>query len=578
MYLDEHPYNFSGKFNLDNSNAAFFLDIQSNEVNYASATALLNEPVQKVMKPYSVMNPIDLTVKLVGFTNTNDAPLVDVKMAVRDNKVTTPQGIFENCSFNGQYSNEYVKGKERGDPNSFLLFKDFTGRWENINFKSDTIRISNLITFYLECDVASEVDMKTLSKLADSKTFSFEGGKTSFDIDFKGPIIGDSLASSINGFIKINNASIRYNPRSMLLSDFNADLKFVNNDLFVSKVNASVGKTKLKMSGSAANFLSMLNVSPEKAVLKWKISSPQLFLDDFKSLLSSASKSDKGEKKESTIAQTSSRIDKMFSDGDMYISMETPVMTYKTFRATDVKMDVVFTPTEIKMDRVALAHAGGTMSIQGAMKNGAEKNPITMHVYMQDMDIPQLFTAFNNFGQDAVTNKNLKGNISANVQYSTSITNKADLVTQDNNGTVDFLLKNGELNDFAPLEEISQKAFKKQDFSNIKFADLKNRLDVKGTAFIINSMDIRSTAINLAVEGVYDFKKGTDMFIRLPVKNLLKSQANTDISDGGKSVRGVSLRLRAKTGDDGKLKVSWDPLRLAKRNKKEVLDSAEEKN
>ena len=91
-------------------------------------------------------------------------------------------------------------------------------------------------------------------------------------------------------------------------------------------------------------------------------------------------------------------------------------------------------------------------------------------------------------------------------------------------------------------------------------------------------MDIRSTALNITVEGVYDFKKGTDMFIKLPLRNLLKSQANTDISDNGRAAHGVSLRLRAKTGDDGKLKVSWDPLRLAKRNKKDVIDSAEEKN
>ena len=121
-------------------------------------------------------------------------------------------------------------------------------------------------------------------------------------------------------------------------------------------------------------------------------------------------------------------------------------------------------------------------------------------------------------------------------------------------------------------------AFKKQDFKEIRFADLKNRLDLKGTAYIINSMDIRSTALNFTVEGVYDVKKGTDMFIKLPFRNLLKSQSNTDISDGGKPARGPSIRLRAKTGDDGKLKVSWDPLRLAKRNKKDVLDAAEEKN
>lgn len=579
LLLDNHPFYFDAKFNLDNKKGDFNLKIHSADVVFAQAASLLTNPIQKALKPYSVQNPVDVSVKLSGKTVSGHTPKVEVKMEVRNNKVITPQGLFEDCSFSGFYSNEIVKGKERDDFNSYILFKNFTGRWENIKLTSDTIRISNLMKPYLECDVASDVDMKTINKLTGSNTFQFIDGKTSFKIDYKGPIYGeDDVASSINGFVNISDASFKYVPRNMLLTDCDGSLKFVNNDLFVNKLNAEVGKTKLLMNGSAENFLTLLNVSPEKLLLKWEIVSPQLHLEDFKPLLSSSSKSQNGRERKGTIAKTTSKIDKMFSDGEMYISLESPVMDYKTFRATGVKANVEFAPDEIKLERVALNHAGGSMLVTGFMKNGAFKNPVTLNVAMQKMDIPELFTAFSNFGQDAVTNKNLKGKLSADIRYSTSITDKADVVAADSDGSIEFLLEGGELNDFEPLQEISKKAFKKQDFTGIRFADLKNRLDLKGTAFIINSMDIRSTALNLTVEGVYDFKKGTDMFIKLPLRNLLKSQANTDISDGGKAARGVSLRLRAKTGDDGKLKVSWDPLRLAKRNKKDVIDSAEEKN
>jgi hypothetical protein len=579
LYLDNQPFNINGKFNLDNDKGDFNLDIRSRKVMFTKASSLLTDRIQKALKPYSVLNPVELRVSLSGKTVYRSEPLVIVNMNVRNAKVITPQGIFEDCSFDGTFTNEMVRGKDRDDLNSYLLFEKFTGRWENIVLRSNSIKIANLIKPFLECDVASDVDMKTLNALANSKTFEFQDGKISFKIDFKGPVYGgDSLASNINGFVNIAGASIKYNPRNILLSHCNGNLKFVNNDLFVNKLNASVGKTKLLMNGSAENFLSLLNVSPEKLTLKWKINSPDVHLDDFKTLLSSSSKNGKSQAKKSTIAQTSARIDKMFADGDMYISLETPSMDYKTFRATSVKADVVFTPTEIRMSRVTLNHAGGSMSVMGQMKNETQKNPVSLHVAMQNMDVPQLFTAFNNFGQDAITNKNLKGKLSADINFNTSVTNKAALVSQDSEGNIAFLLAGGELNNFEPLQEISKKVFKKQDFSQIKFADLKNSLDVKGTTFIINSMDIRSTALNFTVEGIYDFKKGTDMFIKLPLRNLLKSQANTDISDDGKPARGVSVRLRAKTGDDGKLKISWDPLRLGKRNKKEVKDSADLEN
>lgn len=218
------------------------------------------------------------------------------------------------------------------------------------------------------------------------------------------------------------------------------------------------------------------------------------------------------------------------------------------------------------------------MEISGSMKNGANYNPVILRTKMRNMDVPQLFAAFNNFGQDAITTKNLKGKLSADIVFNTSITNKAKMVTDASEGKINFVLEKGELNNFEPLLEIGEKAFKKQDFSQISFAELKNVLDVKGTTFIVNPMDIRSTALNFSVEGIYDYKKGTDMSIKFPLNNLTRSQANTDLGKGGKAKKGVSLRLRVRTGDDKKLKISWDPFRRAIRNKEEVKDSADAKN
>jgi hypothetical protein len=579
LYLDNHPYYFNGKFNLDKDDGNFFLNVTGNHVMFSQAAALLTTPIQKALKPYDLTDPADLTVKLSGKTLFGYIPVVEVFMQVRNNRAITPEGAFEDCSFDGYFSNELIKGKVRDDANSYLRFTTFKGTWEKIKLASDTIKISNLIKPYLECDVASVVDLKTVGKLAESKTFQFLAGKCSFKIDFEGPVYGgDSLTANINGRVDILDASVKYLPKNIVLTDCDGSLKFVNNDLFVNKLNAGVGTTKLLMNGSAKNFLSMLNVSPERMILNWNINSPHLHLEDFKPLLSSSSASKNGDHRKGTIARTSSRIDKMFADGDMYINLDAPVMDYKTFRATDVKAEVVFREKEVKLEKVLLKHAGGTMSIKGLMTNGTTKNPVMLNVNMQKMDVPELFTAFKNFGQDAVTNKNLKGRLSAIIHYNTSITNKAELVASDSDGSIEFLLEGGELNNFEPLKEISKTVFKKQDFGEIRFADLRNRLDLKGTAFIINSMDIRSTALNFSVEGVYDYKKGTDMFIKLPFRNLLKSQSGTDISENGKPAHGPSLRLRAKTGDDGKLKISWDPLRRSKKNKKDVMAESQEKN
>jgi hypothetical protein len=69
----------------------------------------------------------------------------------------------------------------------------------------------------------------------------------------------------------------------------------------------------------------------------------------------------------------------------------------------------------------------------------------------------------------------------------------------------------------------------------------------------------------LFVEGIYDTKKGTDMSIQVPLSNLSASE-NEVLKNTGRV--GLSIRLRAKTMEDGKLKVSWDPFNNASRKRK----------
>jgi hypothetical protein len=578
LYLGGHPFMFDGKFNTNNNDARFRLAITTKDVLYKRATSFLTSQLRKKLNKYSVVEPVDLQVNISGKTAYESIPLVEVFMQAKNNRVLTPKGVFELCSFNGSFSNEKVKGKPRFDENSFLQFKDFSGKWEGIRIRSKNILIANLTSPFLECDVLADVDMESLNNLAGSSVFRFKKGKMSLDVVYKGSVDGDdSTGANINGGITFHDAAIQYLPRNFNLSKCEGSLRFVNNDLFVHKFTALAGKTKLVMNGSAKNFLSLLDVSPEKLVLDWQIKSPAIHLADFRGFLSK-SKARDAERKEARFRWAASKVDRMFSEGDMYIRVQSPSMDYGAFTATDIDAKVVLKPTAIACEKANMKHAGGSMEISGSLKNGAENNPVSLKAVMRDMDVPRLFAAFNNFGQDAVTEKNLNGTMSANIIFNTAINNDAELVREQSEGSIFFLLENGELNNFGPLLEISKKAFKKQDFSHIRFADLGNRLDIKGSAFVVNRMEIRSTALNFTVEGVYDVKKGTDMSIRFPLNNLTRSQAKTDISAGGKARKGVSLRLRAKTGSDGKLQITWDPFRRSLKNKDDVKDSAGSKS
>ena len=153
--------------------------------------------------------------------------------------------------------------------------------------------------------------------------------------------------------------------------------------------------------------------------------------------------------------------------------------------------------------------------------------------------------------------------MSADITLQGGVTTKAQLITDQMKGFVKFNLENGQLVDFEPVEKISQTVFKNRNFSEIQFAELHDLLEINGENITINRMEIHSTVLTMFVEGIYNLKTGPDLSIQVPLSNLKANKDSVMVNKGIFSKTGVSARLRAKRGDDGKIKIIWDPFNKA---------------
>lgn len=260
---------------------------------------------------------------------------------------------------------------------------------------------------------------------------------------------------------------------------------------------------------------------------------------------------------------------KGLADCNVHLQLKTRQLVFRKFLANNVTASVSMNNNHIDLKNGSLEHAGGILAINAEMKNLGSKDSIAMHSKMTNMDINKVMIAFDNFGQSGITYNNIKGNLTADIIMNGSITEKAQINPNSLHGSIDFNVSNGELIQFEPVQKISQVAMKNRDFSDIHFAELKDKFDVDGTQIRVNRMEIHSNVLTMFVEGIYDLKKGTDMSIQIPLSNL-KSKDPEEVlqNQGTNSKTGMSVRLRAKTGDDGKLKVSWDPFKKALKGNK----------
>ncbi|MGZ5254143.1 MAG: hypothetical protein ACXWV4_07300, partial [Flavitalea sp.] len=561
ILINELPFIFGGNFSLDKANWDFTLSIQTNKASYEQVINLLPERNRTNLSLYKVQGNIEGEAFISGKTSSRTDPLVAINFKLKNGTVISKFFTLNNSEFTGKYSNQVETGKERNDMNSSLKFYNIKGKLENIDLKSDSMIVLDLKKPVIKTHVYSDLALKDLNDLSGSSTMSFTTGRAIVDVEFIGPIMeGDTVSTTMNGSITLKDGGMTYLPRQFVMNNANGKIILKNNHLIVDQLKVKTGKTSLVMNGSAENFLSLLNVSPDQLILNWNINTQHLYLNDYKGFLTKSSAPKKSGSK-AMFGETADKLDKMFTNGTVRLTINAKALEYNKFHADNMNADISLLNNEARINNVSMNHAKGKLDIKGKLVEGNNRNELSFKSNLTKINLPIMFNAFSDFGQDAITSKNIEGNITAEVNFKTAITPDAKILRNMNSGTIDFIVEGLELNNFEPIQKVGEKAFKKRDFSNIKFADLKNRLVVDGTAFKMERMEIRSSVITMFVRGVYDVQNGTDMRIVVPVKTLLGNNENTDLSDEGKSKRGVSIRLRAQTGDDGKLQVGWDPLR-----------------
>jgi hypothetical protein len=205
---------------------------------------------------------------------------------------------------------------------------------------------------------------------------------------------------------------------------------------------------------------------------------------------------------------------------------------------------------------MSLAHAGGSINMNGTMTQDGVNNRFKVHADIKNVQIDQLFHAFDNFGMQSLGAKNLKGTFSATAAVSGNVQDNGKMVPQSIYGTLAFDLRNGALIHFAPLEDIGNLIFRGRNLSNITFENLKNTLTLQGNKIIIPPMQINSSALYMDVSGVYAMTKGTDMYITVPLRNPKKDEDIVDKEEKkNRRRKGIVLHLHARDGEDGKVKI-----------------------
>lgn len=563
------PFTISGLFELTGNQPVFNLKLDTEKIGYTLLKTLLPGRISRSLAVVAIDKPIDAHADITGQLKGGD-PLVLIDFAVNHTSLKTSFFDFDDAGFAGSFTNEVVPGLPRKDPNSRIRLKHFNGTWRGIKVRSDSLEILNLSTPTLACDFHSEFLLTEMNEHTGIHSLNFTSGRGTVHGYYHGPVQRNAQTNAmVDAVVTIDSASVTYLPKSLEMKSVSGKIILKNADLTIENLQANILNHQLFIQAGSKNLLTLMNSNPAEVMSTVSIYTPSLNFNALRLFMNANNKPGPVTQKKQPFLKITSNLDHVLAYGKMQVNLTAGKLYYEKFLATEVKAGISLLPDKYQINAVNMRHAGGNMAFTGTVQQErSNQHQVIFSTAFTNVDVKQLFRAFDNFGQDAIKSENLGGRLTTKLNGTLRLNNNGRIIPASIRSMIDFSLKNGELNDYDPVKKLQLFIFKNRDFENLRFAELKNKLIVSNQEIRINRMEIQSNVISMFVEGIYSKKGNTDISIQLPLSNLKKRGASFNPKNMGlKKKTGASIFLRGRPGSDGNIDFTYDILKKYQKEK-----------
>ena len=212
---------------------------------------------------------------------------------------------------------------------------------------------------------------------------------------------------------------------------------------------------------------------------------------------------------------------------DVNLNSEIQHLVFRKFDATNIHGVIKIKDKKMVVDPIVLSTMSGTITTSGLIDGtDSTKLLITCFSDVNRINITKMFEGFENFGQTAVTDKNLKGTATAKIQFASMLSPDLKMDLDKLYAGVEMTIENGELNNVEAMKSLSR-FIELKDLENIKFATLKNQIEIKNQVITIPKMEVKSNTINVTASGTHTFKNEINYRVKLSLNELLSKKAKT---------------------------------------------------
>ncbi|MFM2190589.1 MAG: hypothetical protein RL491_975 [Bacteroidota bacterium] len=535
-------FSFQGAVSSKSEYTVLDMSFSSKDADISSLLSLLPSPFTEGLSKFNCSGDIAFNASVKGRIGEHTKPVFRADFIAR-NASANPDGTSYNItSLNG--SGSFTSRKSNAAPYEFLELKSISAKLEGTPFNLD-LKVENFSNPRLDLTLKLDADLEVLGEFYKPDTVEKLSGEVSADINFNG-IAKEKSTYKSNGTLAFQNASIKLKGSPIEFNALNGNLHLRGNDMVLERLQGAVGASDFSFTGSFNNLVGYFLLEDQQIDVDAKLQSQNIDLDQL--LSGSNSNND------------SFALD-ITNKHHFALELDVAKLNFRKFQSNNIKGVLNLQDSKFSSNRLSFDACGGEIQLSGSVDaSTSEEIGVYCESQIRNVDITMLFQQMGNFGQELLTDKNLKGRLSANVEFHSKWDKALNLDERSVVAKSDISIDNGELIGFKPMLALS-KYLKGSDLETIRFSNLTNTIEIHDRKIIIPVMDIRSSALDLTASGTHSFDNMVDYKLGLYLSQILGrkvKQMNTEfgtVEDDGLGRPRIYLSMKGPASDP---KFTWD--------------------
>ncbi len=470
------------------------LGFKGKDMDIRSVLSLIPSKYKGEINNYESDGEFYMDATVQGSIAKNKAPQIVADFGIRNAEITQVKDkiVLHNVNLKGHYSN----GNAAASESSVFSMAPFSAVISNGSISGE-LSLKNLDNPSFEGKIKADFNLEELQKFMKIDTIETVNGQLKIDASFKGE--GKNISSGnyenvkTTGDLSLNSMNVKLKNNKLPFTNITGDFKFDNNDLAVNSLTGNAGSSDFELKGFFRNMIGFILKDNQDITVEANLNSKNINLNE---LL--ADKEENSDSKSKYKLRFSEHI-------DVNLNSEIQHLEFRKFDASNIHGVIKLKDKKLVVDPVTLSTMNGKITTSGLIDGtDSTKLLITCFSDVDKINITKMFESFENFGETFITDKNLKGIVTAKIQFASILSPELDVDMDKLYAGVDMTIENGELNNVESMKSLSR-FIELKDLENIRFSTLKNQIEIKNRVITIPKMEVKSNAINITASGTHTF-------------------------------------------------------------------------